>query len=66
MTYYVKEEKNNYYIVEKGTELVLQETTDRAFARSRCRTLNLGSGFNGFTPEFFCAKYPNIQESIPN
>lgn len=66
MTYYIKEENSLYKIVEKDSELVVQETADRAFARSRCRALNLGSGFNGFTPPFFCAKYPVITETLSN
>lgn len=60
MSYYIKEENSLYKIIEKDSELVIQETKDKTFARSRCRSLNLGSGFNGFTPPFFCAKYPEI------
>lgn len=66
MSYYIKEEGSTYHIVEKGSELVVQETKDKAFAKSRCRSLNLGSGFNGFTPPFFCVKYPAIKESVTN
>lgn len=64
MSYYIKEENSLFKIVEKNSELVVQETKDRAFARSRCRSLNLGSGFNGFTPEFFCIKYPLNKEVV--
>lgn len=66
MTYYIKEENSLYKIVEKGSELIVQETPDKSFARSRCRSLNLGSGFNGWTPPFFCAKYPEIIEAASN
>lgn len=64
MSYYVREENSVFKIVEKHSELVVQETGDKTFARSRCRSLNLGSGFNGFTPEFFCIKYPLTKEAV--
>lgn len=66
MSYYIRELESIYQIVEKDSELIVQETKDKAFARSRCRSLNLGSGFNGFTPTFFCAKYPTPKEVVPN
>lgn len=53
MTYRVLKEKEEYAIVEKDTDLVVQRLKDQAEARDLCRSLNLGSGFNGFTPAFF-------------
>ena len=64
MSYYIKKVESIYQIIEKDSELVVQETPDQTFARSRCRSLNLGSGFNGFTPEFFCAKYPLVKATV--
>jgi hypothetical protein len=66
MSYYIKQQDAKYQIVEKGTELVVQEFVDKDKARARQRHLNLGGGFNGFTPEFFCVKYPEIKETLSN
>lgn len=70
MSYYIKEEllypedsENNcpnYKIIEKDTELQIYETVSYDKTRSMCRSLNLGAGFNGWTPSFFTTKYPNI------
>ena len=68
MSYYVEEilllHSNNsrvmYNIIEKDSELTVFTTRDENESRSMCRSLNLGSGFNGNTPSFFCTTYPNI------
>ena len=57
MSYRVENNNNKYDIVEKDTELVVYTLTDSKDARSMCRSLNLGSGFNGFTPTFFTETY---------
>jgi hypothetical protein len=44
-------------IIEKATELTVASYGSLIDARQICRSLNLGSGFNGFTPTFFCQAY---------
>ena len=68
MSYYIREsllhpegsEKNCtlYKIVEKDTDLEIYETVSYDKTRNMCRSLNLGSGFQGWTPSFFSTKYP--------
>ena len=54
MSYKVVQEKDMYLISEKATELVVASLGSHTDARKICRSLNLGSGFNGLTPAFFC------------
>lgn len=53
MTYRVEKNKGQYHIVEKDTDLVIRVLKVEKEAREMCRSLNLGAGFGGFTPEFF-------------
>jgi len=53
MTYRVQQTDNSYNIIEKDTELNIFQTHRERDARELCRSLNLGSGFNGYTPFFF-------------
>lgn len=53
MSYSVKSNNEDFDVVEKDTGLVVYRTESSRTARSMCRSLNLGSGFNGFTPIFF-------------
>jgi hypothetical protein len=49
----IKNEKNLYDIFEKESDVVIElSKTDEKDARAVCRKMNLGSGFNGWTPEF--------------
>lgn len=49
----IKDEQNVYDIFEKSSENVIEiRSKDEKIARVMCRKLNLGSGFNGWTPEF--------------
>ncbi len=59
MGYRVNENKNLFEIIEKGSELVVATRKDKNDAVKLCRSLNLGSGFDGFTPTFFTYAYPN-------
>lgn len=45
--------ENMYTILEKDTDIEVMEYRDEKSARSLCRSLNLGSGFDGLTPPFF-------------
>lgn len=59
MGYRVNEKKNLFEIIEKGSELVVATRKQKDAATKLCRSLNLGSGFDGFTPTFFTLKYPD-------
>lgn len=50
---------SEHEVIEKGTELVITVKAARDEAMRTCRSLNLGSGFDGFTPPFFTLQYPN-------
>lgn len=58
MSYKVITEENTYSIFEKESDITIDLRTDEKKARDLCRKLNLGSGFNGWTPPFFATKYP--------
>ena len=57
MSYYVEQSElsgETYYnVVEKDTGQVISTSPTEKASRVTCRTLNLGSGFDGFTPNFF-------------
>jgi hypothetical protein len=59
MGYRMNEKDGLFEIVEKGTELVVAVRKDKDAAAKLTRSLNLGSGFDGFTPPFFTLKYPD-------
>jgi hypothetical protein len=49
----VKNETGKFDIIEKDSDVVIEINRAESEARSICRKLNLGSGFNGWTPPFF-------------
>lgn len=53
MSYYVKENQGSFDIIEKDTDTLIDMKTNEKRARDICRKMNLGAGFNGFTPLFF-------------
>lgn len=53
MSYRVLKTETGYDIVEKESEVTIQLNKSEKEARDICRKLNLGSGFNGWTPPFF-------------
>lgn len=61
MSYHVKESDNKFSVVEKGTDLVIKTTSVQKEARDLCRSLNLGAGFDGWTPEFFTYVYKDLK-----
>lgn len=64
MSYVVKNEgisDQAWNIVEKDTGLSIWEETTKEAAKRICRQLNLGAGFNGFTPEFFTYEYKEVK-----
>lgn len=49
----IKNENNLYNIFEKESDVVIEiSKTNEKEARDVCRKLNLGSGFDGWTPDF--------------
>ena len=61
MSYSVKKNKGQYDILEKESGTLIQIFGDEKDARDVCRKLNLGSGFEGWTPTFFSKKTPNVK-----
>lgn len=51
--YKMVEDNNTFGIYEIATEQVIKTFTDRNEARKFLRHVNLGGGFNGWTPTFF-------------
>lgn len=62
MSYAVKETLGTFDIIEKDTDVKIVLKTDEKIAKSVCRKLNLGAGFNGWTPPFFAIKYNTKEE----
>lgn len=63
MSYVVKENTNHFDVYENTSNVLIELKTNETRAKDLCRKLNLGSGFNGWTPLFFSEKY-NVKEDI--
>jgi hypothetical protein len=61
MSYVVKEANGKFNILEKNSETMIELECDEKRARDVCRKLNLGSGFNGWTPAFVADKMRVIE-----
>ena len=57
MTYSVIQDQEFFGILEKDTKLIVALVDKENKARNLCRSLNLGSGFNGMTPEFMTIQH---------
>lgn len=57
MSYKVQENEQGFDIIEKQKQdlVVIDLKMNETKARALCRKLNLGAGFNGFTPDFFAS-----------
>lgn len=53
MSYRVEQNGSFFCVIENETELVIRKCSKEKNARDTCRNLNLGAGFQGFTPSFF-------------
>lgn len=57
MGYKVIESENKFKVIEKRPEtkeeISIREFTDKEEAKKLSRSLNLGAGFDGWTPNFF-------------
>jgi hypothetical protein len=63
MSYTVKEMNGKYNILEKNSDTIIELETSEKNARDLCRKLNLGSGFNGWTPAFVAEKMKTPEEA---
>lgn len=61
MSYALKKSDNVYNIYEKGSDVTIELELDEKKAKDLCRKLNLGSGFNGWTPMFFATKHEVVE-----
>jgi len=59
MGYKMNEKDGLFEIIEKGSELVVAMRKGKEDATKLTRSLNLGSGVDGFTPTFFTLNYPD-------
>lgn len=59
MSYSVKKGEVGYNILEKETDALIELEKPETETRDICRKMNLGSGFNGWTPGFFIER-PNV------
>jgi hypothetical protein len=50
-------------VVETGTRQVIKSDMTKNDAKSLARHLNMGGGFDGFTPSFFLARIPIKENS---
>jgi len=57
LSYRVQKKNHKFHVVEKDTEQIIETYNTRDEAKDTVRSLNLGSGFNGFTPAFFTEKW---------
>lgn len=62
MSYSVKETSGQFNIYEKKADVLIELGYNESKAKDVCRKLNLGSGFNGWTPTFFTVKYNTKEE----
>jgi hypothetical protein len=62
MSYTVKEKSGSFEIIERATELVVVSRNNMTEATHLAKSLNRGSGFNGYTPAFFTLVYPDHAE----
>lgn len=57
MSYRVLETETGYAIMEKENDVRIELNKSEKEIRDLCRKLNLGSGFNGWTPPFFATNH---------
>lgn len=57
MSYAVTAKEGKYDLFEKSSDVLIELDYEEKKAKDICRKLNLGAGFNGWTPPFFAVKY---------
>jgi len=55
-------EGNTYTVVETATEQIIKTFKTLKEAKSYMRSLNLGGGFDGWTPQFMLKKVADIPQ----
>lgn len=63
MSYSVQKGEVGYNILEKDTNVLIELERSERQTRDLCRKMNLGSGFNGWTPTFFTLKLLREEET---
>lgn len=63
MPYKTIEVNGEFHVTESDTDLVMMKTKQKDEARKVARSLNLGAGFNGFTPTFFTYDYSQTKKA---
>lgn len=61
MSYILNKNSTSYNIYEKDSDVLIELSYEERKAKDLCRKLNLGSGFNGWTPLFFAPKYEVVE-----
>lgn len=56
MNYSVIETDNKYNVYETSTDQVIKTFSNKSEAKDLMKQLNLGGGFDGWTPSFFLIK----------
>jgi len=56
VNYKIQQVGNLYEIIETQTGNIIAGNLDQQQAKTTCRHLNFGGGFDGHTPEFFLQK----------
>ncbi len=62
MAYTTRKINSEHGVYEKETDQIVAKFDERDKAKVLTRSLNLGKGFNGWTPEFFLYEYPKPNE----
>lgn len=58
MSYSVIKTDNVYHLLEKESDVIIElDELSETKARAACRKLNLGAGFNGWTPLFIAKNF---------
>lgn len=60
--YFVKEDEGQFLIIEKQTNTLIKVYDSQREASRQCRSLNLGDGFDGFTPLFMTLGEVSIEK----
>ncbi len=56
MNYKIVQNKHKWTVVENRSKLEIEHFITRDSARKLCRKLNLGAGFDGWSPIFIATK----------
>lgn len=63
MNYKIIQDSNGYNIVESPTDQVVKTFDSHSDAKKMMKHLNLGGGFDGFTPNFFLKSVKSLYQN---